>query len=171
MHRYIPVLAKNAGFGNIGEKVVIHQARKYGESKFGINRFIPVSSLYDPLIVGLRAGVIGRVNLGNVTALVFDPSIYVGFTHRQRFNNTQSLDLPFWFYFQATDVVVPFVGSAVSGPFDGFFDDFAMPLEGGILFDVARDVDIGFSVRFHRLVGSGGDADARGLYFLGRFRF
>lgn len=40
MHRYIPVLAKNAGFGNIGEKVVIHQARKYGESKFGINRFI-----------------------------------------------------------------------------------------------------------------------------------
>ena len=40
MHRYIPVLAKNAGFSNIGEKVVIHQARKYGESKFGINRFI-----------------------------------------------------------------------------------------------------------------------------------
>ena len=40
MHRYIPVLAKNAGFSNIGEKVVIHQARKYGESKFGISRFI-----------------------------------------------------------------------------------------------------------------------------------
>jgi glycosyltransferase involved in cell wall biosynthesis len=40
MHRYIPVLAKNAGFGKIGEKVVIHQARKYGESKFGISRFI-----------------------------------------------------------------------------------------------------------------------------------
>ena len=40
MHRYIPVLAKNAGFSNIGEKVVIHQARKYGESKFGMNRFI-----------------------------------------------------------------------------------------------------------------------------------
>jgi len=40
MHRYIPVLAKNAGFGNIGEKVVIHQARKYGSSKFGMSRFI-----------------------------------------------------------------------------------------------------------------------------------
>ena len=40
MHRYIPVLAKNAGFGKIGEKVVIHQARKYGNSKFGMNRFI-----------------------------------------------------------------------------------------------------------------------------------
>ncbi len=40
MHRYIPVLAKNAGFAKIGEKVVIHQARKYGHSKFGMNRFI-----------------------------------------------------------------------------------------------------------------------------------
>ena len=40
MHRYIPVLAKNAGFNNIGEKVVAHQARKYGVTKFGIDRFI-----------------------------------------------------------------------------------------------------------------------------------
>jgi glycosyltransferase involved in cell wall biosynthesis len=40
MHRYIPVLVKNAGFTNIGEKVVKHQARKYGKTKFGMNRFI-----------------------------------------------------------------------------------------------------------------------------------
>lgn len=40
MHRYIPVLAKNAGFSNIGEKIVKHQARKYGETKFGMERFI-----------------------------------------------------------------------------------------------------------------------------------
>src|SRR6187431_1850843 len=40
MHRYIPVLAKNAGFGKIGEKIVLHQARKYGETKFGMERFI-----------------------------------------------------------------------------------------------------------------------------------
>ena len=39
MHRYIPYLAKNAGFDKIGEKVVHHQARKYGTSKFGLNRF------------------------------------------------------------------------------------------------------------------------------------
>ena len=39
MHRYIPYLAKNAGFDKIGEKVVQHQARKYGSSKFGLNRF------------------------------------------------------------------------------------------------------------------------------------
>ena len=39
MHRYIPFLAKNAGYDKIGELVVHHQARKYGSSKFGISRF------------------------------------------------------------------------------------------------------------------------------------
>lgn len=40
MHRYIPYLAKNAGFDKIGEKVVHHQARKYGTTKFGLDRFV-----------------------------------------------------------------------------------------------------------------------------------
>ncbi len=40
MHRYIPYLAKNAGFTRIGEKVVHHQARKYGHTKFGLDRFV-----------------------------------------------------------------------------------------------------------------------------------
>lgn len=40
MHRYIPYLAKNAGFNKIGEKVVHHQARKYGKTKFGLSRFV-----------------------------------------------------------------------------------------------------------------------------------
>ncbi|MFK8044166.1 MAG: glycosyltransferase family 2 protein [Crocinitomicaceae bacterium] len=40
MHRYIPVIAKAAGFNKIGEKVVQHQERKYGKSKFGLNRFV-----------------------------------------------------------------------------------------------------------------------------------
>lgn len=40
MHRYIPILAKQAGFSRIGEKVVQHRARKYGVTKFGLNRFI-----------------------------------------------------------------------------------------------------------------------------------
>ena len=40
MHRYLPILAKNAGFVRIGEQVVQHQARKYGETKFGMERFV-----------------------------------------------------------------------------------------------------------------------------------
>ena len=40
MHRYIPLIAKWAGFGKIGERVVQHQARKFGETKFGLDRFV-----------------------------------------------------------------------------------------------------------------------------------
>lgn len=40
MHRYMPILSQNAGYNRIGEKVVQHQARKFGVSKFGLNRFI-----------------------------------------------------------------------------------------------------------------------------------
>jgi glycosyltransferase involved in cell wall biosynthesis len=40
MHRYIPALAKYAGYQNIGEKVVVHRARQYGVTKFGLNRFL-----------------------------------------------------------------------------------------------------------------------------------
>ncbi|MDP4281432.1 MAG: glycosyltransferase, partial [Bacteroidota bacterium] len=39
MHRYIPVIAKWAGFSNIGEKVVVHRKRKYGKTKYGLDRF------------------------------------------------------------------------------------------------------------------------------------
>jgi len=40
MHRYIPILAKRAGFGNIGEKVVQHQERQFGSTKYGFQRYI-----------------------------------------------------------------------------------------------------------------------------------
>ena len=40
MHRYIPVLAKHAGFSGIGEQIVKHQSRKYGKTKFGADRFV-----------------------------------------------------------------------------------------------------------------------------------
>jgi hypothetical protein len=127
-------------------------------------------SYFDPFWLGARTGVLGRVNLGQVVSLVFDPSLYVGFTHRDD-GNDQSLALPFWFYFQATDVVVPFVGSGISGPLDGFGDDFLIPLEGGIVFTVARNVDVGFVFEFPYLLGRLGTARVRSLGFIGRFRF
>lgn len=51
MHRYIPLIAKGAGFSNIGEKVVAHQARKYGSTKFG----------------GIKRGLIGLLDLMSIT--------------------------------------------------------------------------------------------------------
>ena len=57
MHRYIPILAKYAGFGRIGEKVVHHQARKYGVSKFGMERMLKG---YLDLITGTFMSHFGR---------------------------------------------------------------------------------------------------------------
>ena len=89
MHRYIPVLAKNAGYANIGEKVVQHQARKYGVTKFGLSRFI-----YGPLdlfsimfvgkfgkrpmhffgVIGILISMLGTCLLGylSISKLFFD---------------------------------------------------------------------------------------------------
>ncbi len=130
---------------------------------------VPISS-FDPFVVGLQGGVLGRLNLGQITALVFDPSVYVGFSQR-RAGNRESLLLPFWFYFQATESIVPFVGSGLLGSLDGFFGNFNVPLEGGVLFAASQDVDLGFALRFENLLGHGGSAEWRNLYLLGRFRF
>lgn len=54
MHRYIPFLAKNAGYTNIGEKVVVHRKRKYGKSKFGISRFF--NGFLDLLTISFLSG-------------------------------------------------------------------------------------------------------------------
>lgn len=58
MHRYIPVMAKWAGFTKIGEKVVEHRERKYGQSKFGFERVLRECSIYLRLLLsgGLRDG-------------------------------------------------------------------------------------------------------------------
>lgn len=53
MHRYIPILAKNAGFDRIGEQIVQHQARKYGSSKFGLERF--ANGFLDLLTIGFMS--------------------------------------------------------------------------------------------------------------------
>ncbi len=82
MHRYIPVLAKQAGFSRIGEKVVQHQARKFGQSKFGPDRFIKgfldLITLWFLHRFGRRPmyifGLIGSIML----ILGFSFSIYLG---------------------------------------------------------------------------------------------
>ncbi len=80
MHRYIPYLAKNAGFDRIGEKVVHHQARKYGTTKFGLDRFVngylDLLSLWFLSRFGLKPmhvfGLLGTLMflLGVISALV-----------------------------------------------------------------------------------------------------
>lgn len=91
MHRYIPLLAKWAGFSKIGEKVVQHQARKYGVTKFGLSRFIngPLDMLSITFVgkFGKRPmhffGVIGIV----MFMIGFFAIGYIGFNKLYRLNH------------------------------------------------------------------------------------
>jgi glycosyltransferase involved in cell wall biosynthesis len=94
MHRYIPVIAKWAGFPKIGEKVVVHQARKYGSTKFGMNRFVngflDLMSLFFMSKFGKKPmhffGLLGMLSffIGAVTAcwILIDKLICVIQNHR-----------------------------------------------------------------------------------------
>jgi len=71
MHRYIPMLAREAGFRKIGEKVVEHRARKYGETKYGLDRF--VKGYLDLLTIGFitRFGKSPMHLFGSLGTLMF----------------------------------------------------------------------------------------------------
>jgi glycosyltransferase involved in cell wall biosynthesis len=75
MHRYIPMLAKKAGFSKIGEKIVQHQPRKYGSSKYGLDRFI--KGYLDLLTIGFitRFGKSPMHLFGSLGTLMF----FIGF--------------------------------------------------------------------------------------------
>jgi len=113
MHRYIPVLAKNAGFNNIDEKVVAHQARKYGKTKFGMDRF--VNGFLDLLTINFLSkfgkrpmhlfGLLGTL----MFALGFLASLYIGITKLIKLYNHEPTilvtDNP-WFYIALTAMMI-----------------------------------------------------------------
>jgi len=152
----------DAGFG-----LLVGLTRSHG-FELDINTGLQARS-FDPFHIGWKGGVIGRIS-GERVAFVFDPSVYLGFNHRGD-GNGDELVLPFWVYIQASHVVVPFVGAMLVGPLDGFGDNLAVPVEGGVLFRIGERVDLGAYFRFKNLLGHDGNAHGRELGMLGRFRF
>ena len=129
----------------------------------------PISS-FDPFTIGAKIGVLARFNAGPVVAIVIDPFLYFGINRRDE-GNREALVLPVWIYFQASRSVAPFVGSGVEGPLDDFAGQFRVPVEGGVVFEVANDVDLGVVFRFFNLLGHDSSADGRELGLMARFRF
>ena len=113
MHRYIPVLAKNAGFSNIGEKVVLHQARKYGSTKFGMDRFI--NGFLDLITINFLSRFGKRPMhlfglLGSLMFLLgFIAALYIGITKLIKLYNHEPTilvtDNP-WFYIALICMVI-----------------------------------------------------------------
>jgi glycosyltransferase involved in cell wall biosynthesis len=113
MHRYIPILAKNVGFTKIGEKVVAHQARKYGTTKFGLDRFI--NGFLDLLTLAV-VGRFGRRPMhffGTLGAMMFSVSflallwlgIYKIWMMRQGQNPGLVAEDP-WFYISLSSLII-----------------------------------------------------------------
>lgn len=113
MHRYIPVLAKNAGFGKIGEKVVMHQARKYGTTKFGMERF--VNGFLDLITIWFlsRFGKRPMHLFGALGVLMFliglFSALYIGFVKLYRLYHHEKTilitDNP-WFYIALATMII-----------------------------------------------------------------
>jgi len=125
------------------------------------------------VFMSVPAGVLGRLALGQIASMIFDPSLQIGLTSRPDVDggNKDYLWLPIWFYFAATDRVAPFVGTGIGGRLEGWADNFQIPLEGGCLVGVTPNIDLGGVFTFYNLMGHGGSGDGRQLGFLGRFRF
>ena len=82
----------DAGFGML---IAIAKAHDHDVNfHFGV----PVGSFYDPFILGVKVGVLARIN-AEILAFVFDPFLYSGITERDR-GNQETIVLPFWLYFQ-----------------------------------------------------------------------
>ncbi|HWZ90988.1 MAG TPA: hypothetical protein VNW92_19135, partial [Polyangiaceae bacterium] len=154
----------DVGFGAV---IFLAGGRNY---EVDLDTGVPFHQLSPDLWVGGRVGVLGRANVARKVALVYDPGIYLGFNRRDR-GNGDRLFIPFWVYFQPTEIIAPFVGTEVDGPFRRFGDNFEIPLEGGVLFTVARGIHIGGLLRFPDAFGKNGTLDRREIGFLGQFRF
>lgn len=131
---------------------------------------LPLHQLSPDLFVGAQVGVLGRANVSKLVTLVYDPGIYLGLNRRDR-GNGDYLFIPVWVYFQATPTIAPFVGSGLTGPLLRFGDYWGIPLEGGVLFNVGRGMNIGALLRFPNAFGKNGTLDVREIGFLGQFRF
>lgn len=154
-------------YNDVGLGLLVSLARSR-DFELDLNTGLQARSI-DPFHFGWKGGVLGRANIRSM-ALVFDPTLYVGFSHRDQ-GNREELVLPVWLYFQATPTVVPFVGAMVVGPLDGFADHNAVPVEGGVIFSLSQNVDLGAYFRFGNLLGHGGSPDYRELGMLARFLF
>lgn len=113
MHRYIPVLAANEGYTKIAEKVVIHQARKYGTTKFGINRFI--YGFLDLITLYFLSKFAKRPmhffgSLGLIMMIIgWGSAFYIGIAKLYRvYSGTRAIlvtDNP-WFYISLTTIIL-----------------------------------------------------------------
>jgi hypothetical protein len=116
---------------------------------------------FDPMLLQLRVGGLGRYMATDKVAIVFDPRVTIGITERD-FNKEQ-IDVPVWGWFMANDKLAAYLHLGIAGPLDGFGDAFSVPLGLGANYMVNEKLTVGGDFQFVNLLGKGGDADGRVL--------
>ena len=114
---------------------------------------------FDPFVLALRAGVLGQYVVNDKISVAFDPRINVGVTERD-FGNKESIDIPLWLWFKATNQVSAYVHSGFASTFEDFGDNVAIPLGLGVNFAATEKLTVGADFHFLDLEDS---ADAKML--------
>jgi hypothetical protein len=125
--------------------------------------------VFDPFILQLRAGVLGRYMINDKINVVFDPRIRVGLTERDA--NKEAIDIPAWLWFKATAELDAYFHTGISGPFDGFGDFMLVPVQVGANYRINNQLTGGLDFSFPNLLGSGdNNADGRVLVLRAIYR-
>ena len=116
---------------------------------------------FDPFILQLRVGLLGRYMASDKLSIVFDPRITIGLTERDV--NKEAIDVPVWVWFNVNEKLGVYGSTGIAGAFDGFGDTYRIPLQFGASFAVNQQLTVGGDFEFFNLLGSNSSADGRML--------
>ena len=145
-------------YDNVGADVLFGFAA--GKNSFAAHVGVDVLSI-DQMTIGARLGVLGKLDVGSKLSVVFDPQVRVGITDRD--SNTDSLDIPLWVWFNASEKLGAYFSTGFAGPFDGLGDSFSVPIGLGASFHAGSRLTLGADFQFSNLLGKGSSADGRVL--------
>ncbi len=114
---------------------------------------------FDPFVLTLRLGVLGRYMVNDKISIVFDPRLQFGITERDG-GNKEGIDLPVWGWYAVDEKISAYVHTGINGRFDGFGDNYGIPLQIGGNYKVNEKLTAGLDFGFTRLNDS---ADGRVL--------
>jgi hypothetical protein len=114
---------------------------------------------FDPAILQLRVGVLGRYMASDKIGIVFDPRIRIGLTERDL--NKEAIDIPVWFWYHASDKIAAYLHTGLNSTFENFGDNLIVPVGIGVNYNVNDKLMVGGDFHFVNLLGEGGDADFR----------
>jgi hypothetical protein len=116
---------------------------------------------FDPAILQLRVGVLGRYMASDKIGIVFDPRIRIGLTERDL--NKEAIDIPVWLWYNINPKAHVALNTGIAGPLDGFGDAFTVPVGFNFTYGVNDKLGVGADFSFLNLIGKNGDADGRML--------